>query len=100
MQQSCGPVTFIITIILTSCSGLSQPGYNGLPENIFRTDTDTVLSDTIIYHPVRVDGKGGILPWYSDNSGQSYDHVLSLVWNFWKNMEIDSNGMQYYMNHQ
>ncbi len=23
-----------------------------------------------------------------------------LVWNFWNNMETDSNGLKYYMNHQ
>lgn len=62
--------------------------------------SQTLVADTIVYHQVRVDDKGHILPWHSTNLGQSYDHVLALVWDFWKNMEIDSNGMQYYMNHQ
>jgi len=61
---------------------------------------DTIIADTIQYHPVRLDQIGNILPWYSSNSGESYDTVISLVWNFWKNMEIDSNGLKYYMNHQ
>jgi hypothetical protein len=61
---------------------------------------DTVISDTIQYHPVRIDRQGNILPWFSANLGQSYDTVLSLVWNFWKHMELDSNGVKYYMNHQ
>ncbi len=100
MRQSRGLITFIIPIILIGCSAPSGPGYDGLPENILKTKGDTVLSDTIIYHQVRVDGNGGILPWHSDNPGQSYDHILGLVWPFWKNMEVDSNGMQYYMNHQ
>lgn len=61
---------------------------------------DTIIADTIQYHPVRLDRNGNILPWYSSNPGESYDTVISLVWNFWKNMEIDSNGLRYYMNHQ
>jgi hypothetical protein len=61
---------------------------------------DTIIADTIQYHPVRLDYRGNILPWYSSNLGESYDTVLSLVWNFWKNMETDSNGLKYYMNHQ
>ncbi|NSW95382.1 MAG: hypothetical protein HPY62_11810, partial [Bacteroidales bacterium] len=63
---------------------------------------DTILvSDTIQYHPVRVSkSDGSILPWFSADKGASYDTVILLVWNFWKNMETDSNGLKYYMNHQ
>jgi hypothetical protein len=61
---------------------------------------DTIIADTIQYHPVRLDRKGNILPWYSSDPGESYDTVISLVWNFWENMETDSNGLKYYMNHQ
>ncbi len=63
---------------------------------------DTLLvSDTIQYHPVRINkADGSILPWYSADPGASYDTVLMLVWNFWNNMETDSNGLKYYMNHQ
>jgi hypothetical protein len=63
---------------------------------------DTILvSDTIQYHTVRVNrADGSILPWYSSTPGASYDTVLLLVWNFWNNMETDSNGLKYYMNHQ
>ena len=59
-----------------------------------------MLSDSIIYHPVRVDENGDILPWFSANLGQSYDDALERVWKFWKNVETDSNGMPYYLNHQ
>jgi hypothetical protein len=64
--------------------------------------SDTVLlSDTIMYHPVRINkDDSSILPWFSSDPGASYDTVLMLVWDFWKNMETDSNGMKYYMNHQ
>jgi hypothetical protein len=63
---------------------------------------DTLLvSDTIQYHPVRVNKTDrSILPWFSADPGTSYDTVLMLVWNFWNNMETDSNGLKYYMNHQ
>jgi len=61
---------------------------------------DTIIADTIQYHPVRLDMNGNILPWYDPDPGVSYDTVLMLIWNFWKNMDIDSNGLKYYMNHQ
>ncbi len=65
-------------------------------------NNDTILvSDTIQNHPVRVSKTdGSILPWFSADMGESYDTVLMLVWDFWKNMEADSNGLKYYMNHQ
>jgi hypothetical protein len=60
-----------------------------------------ILSDTIQYHPVRISKEdGSILPWFSADRGKSYDTVIILVWNFWKNMDTDSNGLKYYMNHQ
>ncbi len=63
---------------------------------------DTLLiSDTIQYHAVRIArADSSILPWFSADRGASYDTVVKLVWNFWKNMETDSNGLKYYMNHQ
>jgi hypothetical protein len=63
---------------------------------------DTLLiSDTIQYHAVRINkADGSILPWFSSDPCVSYDTVLMLVWNFWNNMETDSNGLKYYMNHQ
>ena len=80
-------------IIIFSCTSRNfvAPGLN-----------DTILvSDTIQYHPVRIDkSDGSILPWYSSDKGESYDTVLMLVWNFWNKMETDSNGLKYYMNHQ
>jgi len=93
------PSSFLLMVLLVmGCRETDR--YNGLPQNLVANPQDEVLSDSIIYHPVRIDAKGNILPWYSSNLGESYDHTLRLVWNFWKNMEIDSNGMQYYMNHQ
>lgn len=93
-------IILLLSLAATRCSDQASVTYNGLPEDLIHPKGRTVLPDTIIYHPVAIDETGGILPWYSSNLGESYDHVLKLVWNFWKNMEVDSNGMQYYMNHQ
>jgi len=82
-----------------SCQTQSEK-YNGLSEDLIVAKKDKVLPDSIIYHTVRVDTSGNILPWYSSNLGESYDHVLHRVWEFWKNMSLDTNGAKYYMNHQ
>src|SRR5688572_15600454 len=100
MRKSRSLIALVLLIMLADCSGPSGLEYDGLAENIIEAKGDTVFNDTIIYHPVRLDANGGILPWHADNLGQSYDHILNLVWSFWKNMEVDLNGMQYYMNHQ
>lgn len=82
-----------IILILNSCKSTYRPSEVSL---------DTVLfSDTIQYHPVRISkSDGSLLPWFSADKGESYDTVILLVWDFWKNMETDSNGLKYYMNHQ
>lgn len=91
-------IIMVLTLIFAGCA---QPvRYNGLSGDLIHAQKDTILTDSIIYHPVRVDQNGDILPWYSSNLGESYDAVLTMVWSFWKNMELDSNGMKYYMNHQ
>ena len=71
-----------------------------LDRDFVHAEKDTVISDTIIYHPVRLDEEGKILPWYSAHLGASYDDAIMRVWNFWKNRESDVNGLPYYMNHQ
>ena len=56
--------------------------------------------EILIYHPVRTDKSGKIIPWFNDNPGTSYSHIINLVWNFWDTMRKDMNGLPYYMNHQ
>ncbi len=56
--------------------------------------------EMLIYHPVRTGRNGKIIPWYDENPGKSYSHVIDLVWNFWDKMRTDLNGLPYYMNHQ
>jgi hypothetical protein len=84
-------LALLILLIHGSCINKEIPG---------QAIWDTIISDTIQYHPVRLDINGNILPWYSSDPGASFDTAITLVWNFWKNMEIDSNGLKYYMNHQ
>lgn len=40
----------------------------------------------LIYHDIRADAQGRILPWHSDDPGIAYDHVLSLLWRYWRLM--------------
>jgi hypothetical protein len=56
--------------------------------------------EKLFYHPVRTDKDGNIIPWYDDDPGKSFDHVILSVWNFWDTMRHDMNGLPYYMNHQ
>lgn len=86
-------------LLLAACA--EKPAvYKGLSDDMLVPAGDTILADSIVYHTVRVDHNGNILPWYSADPGRAYDFVLDRVWNFWKNMETDSNGLKYYMNHQ
>jgi hypothetical protein len=57
-------------------------------------------ADKLFYHEVKVDASGGIVPWYGSGPPQAYDHVIRLVWNFWKNMRNCPNGLPVYMQHQ
>jgi len=52
------------------------------------------------YHAIQTDYEGKIIPWYSANLGEAYDHNIRLVWNFWREMRTCPNGVKYYMQHQ
>ena len=56
--------------------------------------------EMLIYHPIKTDKSGKIIPWYDPNPGKAYNHVMGQVWNFWDTMRRDMNGLPYYMNHQ
>ena len=62
--------------------------------------TPARAEEVLVYHPIRTDKAGNILPWYDDDPGKSYNHVVGLVWKFWDEMRTDLNGLPYYMNHQ
>jgi hypothetical protein len=87
-------IIFQTTFIFSSCITKEQVVRSPAIDSV-------IISDTIQYHPVRIrKTDGSILPWFSAEPGKSYDTCIKLVWNFWKNMETDSNGLKYYMNHQ
>src|SRR5688572_26604872 len=76
-------------------------GKGGLAVVLFLLIPGSVWSqEHLIYHNIRADKQGNILPWYDDSPGKSYDHVIDLIWNFWDTMRVDMNGIPYYMNHQ
>jgi hypothetical protein len=52
------------------------------------------------YHAIRRDKTGAMLPWFADDPGASYDHVIRLTWQFWHGMRRCENGVPYYLQHQ
>jgi len=74
-------IAFTITIFSTTCLLAQQP-------------------EKLIYHDIKTDKNGYIVPWYNDDPAIAYDHNLHTIWNFWFNMRRDMNGLPYYMNHQ
>jgi len=58
------------------------------------------FQEELVYHEIRTDADGQIIPWYSANLGQAYDHNIRLVWSFWNNMRSCPNGVKYYLQHQ
>ncbi len=55
-------------------------------------------AERLIYHDIKTGQAGKIVPW-SGPPSQAYDHVIRLVWKFWRDMEKCPNGLPYYMNH-
>jgi hypothetical protein len=60
----------------------------------------TQAQEKLLYHEIKTNAGGTIVPWYNPDPAISYDHILNLVWNFWDTMRVDLNGLPYYMNHQ
>ena len=57
-------------------------------------------TEKLIYHNIKTDAAGNIIPWSNNEPGKAWSHVINLVWNFWDTMRVDMNGIPYYMNHQ
>ncbi len=57
-------------------------------------------AEKLIYHEVKLDANGRIVPWYGTGPSQAYDHVVRLVFDFWVNMRKCENGVPYYLQHQ
>jgi len=54
-----------------------------------------ITASHVVYHDVKVDAQGGIVPWYDPSPAVAYDHDLRLLWNFWKQMRSGPNGVPY-----
>ncbi len=94
-------MTKIFTLFLTAFFVFFICACHGNKLASAKSQDSLLVSDTIQYHPVRINKvDGSILPWYSSDLGNSYDTVLLLVWNFWKNLPVDSTGDKYYLHHQ
>lgn len=50
-------------------------------------------------HQIVIDQNGFILPWFSSDLGVSYNHVINLLWNYWKNSPV-TNGFKNYMQYR
>jgi hypothetical protein len=61
---------------------------------------DDTRDGKLVFHPIKTDAKGHILPWYNNDLGISLNFVIKQTWSFWDNMRADLNGLPYYMNHQ
>jgi hypothetical protein len=57
-------------------------------------------TEKLIYHNIKTDAAGNIIPWSNDEPGKAWSYIINLVWNFWDTMRTDMNGLPYYMNHQ
>jgi len=57
-------------------------------------------TEKLIYHNIKTDASGNIIPWSHNEPGKAWSHVINLAWNFWDTMRTDMNGIPYYMNHQ
>jgi hypothetical protein len=78
----------VTTLILALATTSLQNSAGALPQQ------------ELIYHPIKTDIEGNIIPWFSPDLGKAYDHNIRLVWDFWKNMRLCPNGVKYYMQHQ
>jgi len=62
--------------------------------------SSSALPETLIYHQIKTDASGKIVPWYGSGPSQAYDHDVRLLFNFWKDMRKCPNGVPMYMQHQ
>ncbi len=77
-----------------------RPGLTTLLAVVAIMLTASTRGDRLGYHEIQTDAEGQIVPWSSAEPAQGYDHVIGLVWNFWKNMGTCSNGIPYFFQHQ
>lgn len=61
---------------------------------------DKTAEGFLVFHPIKTDKAGKIIPWINDKPSQAYTQIIHKLWNFWDTMRVDYNGLPYYMNHQ
>lgn len=61
---------------------------------------DKTAEGFLVFHPIKTDKSGKIIPWIADNPNVAYSQIIHKLWNFWDTMRMDYNGLPYYMNHQ
>jgi len=54
----------------------------------------------LVYHDVKTDVSGAIVPWYNGSPSVAYDHDVRLLWKFWHEMRTCGAGIPYYLQHQ
>src|ERR1035437_5051841 len=70
------------------------------PAALAQERADFPVNDThLVYHDVKTDASGAIVPWYNDSPAVAYDHNLRLLWKFWRNMRTCGQGIPYCMQH-
>jgi hypothetical protein len=82
--------TLVILFLLVCASTLDAQTRNDFAVN----------ASHVVYHDVKVDAQGAIVPWYDPSPSVAYDHDLRLLWSFWKQMRKGPNGVPYYLLHQ
>ena len=50
-------------------------------------------AEKLIYHDIKTGASGKIVPWYGTGPSQAYDHIVRLLFDFWKNMRKCPNGV-------
>lgn len=62
--------------------------------------TNPARAENLIYHDIKTDASGKIVPWYGAGPSEAYDHDIRLLFDFWKNMRKCPNGVPMYLQHQ
>ncbi len=67
-----------VTVLLSFIGCSNSENKKFVPITHSSVDTDNLKNDYLIYHPIKTDATGKIIPWFSDNKGLAYDHILHL----------------------
>lgn len=86
-------ISLLVGIILALCiTSLSRP---------MGAVTAAPRAPILVFHEIETDQNGLILPWYSPtNLGESYDRILNLIFNYWVNLPVGTNGVKHYLQHR